>query len=194
MLLLPGVLLAGFGFALLAKWPGSDHSLDLSLNLAIALLAVATLVAAGLALAAMVAMRRNSRLATLFLLTAMGAVLHAGIFSSLARLPALWPSRQIYEAAEAAVTLRNCPTPRLVGWGYSEPSLVWLGGRDTVLIDGNNNLPADLLANPCLVIARDSSATAALPSRTKRIAQINGFAIGAGRQVHLVILQPETTP
>tara|TARA_R110002096_G_scaffold108686_8_gene237867 strand:+ start:916 stop:2580 length:1665 start_codon:yes stop_codon:yes gene_type:complete len=185
-LLLPGILLAGFGFSLLAQWQGPDD--------AVGLLVSAAALAVGFAVAAMVALHREYRLATVLLLTATGAVLHAGIFTSLARLPALWPSVQIYEAAEAAVEGRDCAAPRLVGWGYSEPSLVWLGGRETVLADGRAELPVDLLADPCTIIARDSSATAALPPNTTRIAQITGFAIGAGKQVRLDILQPEAIP
>jgi len=193
-LLLPGVIVAGFAFSLLAQWRGPDHSLGFSSNIAAGFLVGASMLAAGFALAAMMALRRDSRLAALLLLTAMGAVLHAGIFSSLARLPGLWPSLQVYEVAEAAVTRRKCMAPRLIGWGYSEPSLVWLGGRDTVLVDGRSPLPPNLLANPCVVIARDSSVSAALPARTWRIAQVDAFAIGAGKRVHLDILQSEATP
>lgn len=186
VLLLPGAILAGFAASLLADWQApalATAYLSGAAGLAILLAGLATL-----------ALYRDNRFAALFLLAATGATLHAGAFSSLARLPGLWPSVQIYEAARAATDARDCPAPHLVGWGYTEPSLVWLGGRSTVLADADAALPPALLTDPCTVIAWANPGTTAPPAGTTRITRLTGLAIGAGRRVTLDILQPEATP
>ncbi|MFB2531476.1 ArnT family glycosyltransferase [Paracoccus sp. p4-l81] len=140
--------------------------------------------AVALSALAWVAIWRDRRDRAAALLVALGAVVMTGLVITAARLPVLWPSTQAYVAGQAAT---GCPAPHLIGAGYNEPSLVWLGGRKTRLIA--DDAPVPLPLPPCSAVIRP----AGLPPLPGLIAtaRISGFALGAGRAVTLDILTPE---
>jgi 4-amino-4-deoxy-L-arabinose transferase-like glycosyltransferase len=126
-----------------------------------------------------------------------GAVLNAGLFATLARVPDLWPSAQAVALAKAAATARGCDRPRLTGWGYGEPSLVWLGGRDTRLLPADALAKVALTPGPCALVVRNTRTTA-LPEAgapgCRPAGVVEGLAIGAGRRVTLEVLDCQPAP
>lgn len=150
--------------------------------------------AGGAALAGLLAlraMRRDLRWAAAILAALAGALLHPALIVTLTRLPVIWPTERIMDAAQPLAAARGCERPHLAGWGYDEPSLVWRGGRETRLLDRDAPPPADVLADPCIVIAADlDRVTAPLPPGVTASASLYAFALGAGRAVHLTLLQP----
>ncbi|WBU63449.1 ArnT family glycosyltransferase [Paracoccus aerodenitrificans] len=129
---------------------------------------------------AFVALWQERRVAFLAALIAMGGSVTSGLVLSLAATPSLWPSAL---ALTEARRVSPCKTPRLIGWGYREPSLVWLGGRETLLLDGDAPLPDRL--DRCDVVIRSDGGSAPLPFDLHETATLEGYAIGAGRQVRL---------
>jgi 4-amino-4-deoxy-L-arabinose transferase-like glycosyltransferase len=125
-----------------------------------------------------------------------GAVLNAGLLSTLARLPGLWPSSEAVALAQATVAARGCDRPSLTGWGYTEPSLVWLGGRDTRLLPGDAPPEEALSQGPCAItLRRVSLKEEPEPAPVCGIVgEVQGLAIGAGRMVRLQLLDCGATP
>lgn len=178
----PGLALAGgvlYFAADLAAW---------IVGLAIA----GALVALGVALAAFLK-DRPKRL--VLALAAAGAILHGGIFAALARMALLWPSQSAVALAESVTAEHGCERPLVSGWGFTEPSLVWLGGRDTRLFPADAPATEVLLPGAChlVVHARPTAAPEALANPICPVAgSVEGFAIGAGRLVTLDILDCHT--
>jgi len=180
---LPGLVLAG-GVLYFALQPGAASPAVLSLAPALA----ASLAALGIALWAFLH-DRPWRLVTA--LAAAGAMLHGGLFLALARMPLLWPSQNAVAVAQEVVAGQGCDRPDLTGWGYQEPSLVWLGGRDTRLLGANTPADQVLQPGPCQVVlrARQKDETAAPDGLLcPVVGTVEGLAIGAGRLVTLDIL------
>lgn len=126
-----------------------------------------------------------------------GAVLHAGLISAAARIPALWPTDQALRVATEIAAAQGCDRPLLTGWGYHEPSLVWRGGRDTRLFPATAAAADVVQPGACVVVvhARDSAAAPlALVNGCHSARTVTGFAIGAGRAVTLDILDCRGTP
>ncbi|MDO5705365.1 MAG: hypothetical protein Q4G49_09885 [Paracoccus sp. (in: a-proteobacteria)] len=115
----------------------------------------------------------DARPVFLGLLMAGGAVLTSGILLTAAHIPALWPSRL---AVAEAQRVSPCARPTLIGWGYAEPSLIWLAGTDTTqLIPGEAPLPP---LPPCAVVIRDSRASAPVPAGRHEAATISPLFSG----------------
>lgn len=186
--LLPGLLL-GLG----VLWFGFAHGSDLPALWPLVLgLAAATVLsgAAGLALAR----RQVARIVPLSVLA--GLALYAGLFPGFARLEALWPGHRAVAAAQRHAEASGCTAaPDLVGWGYTEPSLIWLAGRDTRRIRANEALPDAVSAGArCTYIIRARRDGLPPPSANANcplIGQFEGLAIGAGKWVTLDLLTCE---
>jgi len=95
-------------------------------------------IVAGMALAASMAaalwlLMRDHRQAALGMFVVASLVLQTGIFGLLLpRLDALWLSR---DAQKLVAALSPCPQPVVVSSGYEEPSLVFLLGQQTPLLE-----------------------------------------------------------
>lgn len=120
-----------------------------------------------------------------------GAMLHAGLISAAARIPALWPTDQAIAIAMEIAAAQGCPRPTITGWGYSEPSLVWRGGTDTRLFPAETPAADVIHPQQCSVVirARDNDeGPFAMVKGCRPAGTITGLAIGAGRNVTLDIL------
>ncbi|OYW60949.1 MAG: hypothetical protein B7Z31_03435 [Rhodobacterales bacterium 12-65-15] len=120
-----------------------------------------------------------------------GAILHGGLFAALARMPVLWPSQNAVAIAQDLAAGHGCERPALTGWGYQEPSLVWLGGRDTRLVGADTPATEVLQPDPCKVVIRARQKAEAGPPQGLScpvVTTVDGLAIGAGRWVTLDIL------
>jgi 4-amino-4-deoxy-L-arabinose transferase-like glycosyltransferase len=128
---------------------------------------------------------------------AAGVILHAGLFSALARMPVLWPTEAAMAKADEIAASQACDRPVLTGWGYQEPSLVWRGGRDTRLFSASAPAAAVVRPGPCVVVVRDTKSGSADPAPIagcQSAGIVEGLAIGAGRQVRLDILDCRDAP
>ncbi len=126
-----------------------------------------------------------------------GTVLHAGLISAAARIPALWPTEQAVVLATEIADAQGCSRPLLTGWGYHEPSLVWRGGRDTRLFPASAPAVEVIQPGACAVVihARDTaSAPLALIRGCLSARTVTGFSIGAGRTVTLDVLDCRGAP
>lgn len=192
------------GLAALAVLPG------LALGVAVAAFAIAqnALPAAGLALAGLAgalvaagfALRsalRSSPWTLAAQAAVAGALLHAGLISAAARIPALWPTDAAMSVAQEIAAAQGCDRPIVTGWGYSEPSLVWHGGRGTDLYPTSASASEVVRPGACQVIvhARDP-ATAPIPliRGCRPTRTITGLAIGAGHWVTLDLLDCRGDP
>lgn len=192
------------GLAALAVLPG------LALGVAVAAFAIAqnALPAAGLALAGLAgalvaagfALRsalRSSPWTLAAQAAVAGALLHAGLISAAARIPALWPTDAAMSVAQEIAAAQGCDRPIVSGWGYSEPSLVWHGGRGTDLYPASASASEVVRPGACQVIvhARDP-ATAPIPliRGCRPTLTITGLAIGAGHWVTLDVLDCRGDP
>ncbi|MFN4202140.1 MAG: ArnT family glycosyltransferase [Tabrizicola sp.] len=186
------------GLAVLAFLPGlALGGLVLSYGANAGDRAAAVLMLAGLAgavLAGGLAIRfwRRSEPRGLVVALAMaGVVLHGALISAVARIPGLWPTEAAVALAGEVAAAQGCDRPRLTGWGYQEPSLVWRGGRDTRLVAAST--PADLAVRPgaCEVVIhlRDGALDLdALAMGCQLSGTVTGLAIGAGKRVTLDVL------
>jgi 4-amino-4-deoxy-L-arabinose transferase-like glycosyltransferase len=160
---------------------------------------IATALAAALAVLALALnfARQGRALPLAAAAAAAGAILHAGVFVTLARLPQFWPSQIAHELAEATARSQGCAAPQITGWGYGEPSLVWLGGRDTRLLPADTPAATALMPGPCVIVVRNTGNTVlpqgAVP-HCSVAGQVEGLAIGAGRRVRLDVLACQGTP
>jgi 4-amino-4-deoxy-L-arabinose transferase-like glycosyltransferase len=192
------------GLAALAILPG------LALGAAVAAFAIAqdAWPAAGLALAGLAGAvlaagfaLRSARRANPWTLAAQaalaGVLLHAGLISAAARIPTLWPTEAAMSVANQIAAAQGCDRPRITGWGYSEPSLVWHGGRDTELHPASASPSEVVQPGTCRVIVHArNDATQPMPLiRGCHLAQtVHGLAIGAGRWVRLDVLDCRGDP
>lgn len=154
----------------------------------------AALVVGGLALRPL---RQNSSLRLAGLAALAGAILNAGLFSALSRIPALWPTEAAVALAEQITAAKGCSRPVLTGWGYGEPSLVWHGGRETRIYPATASEAEVLRPAACSVVFHLREAGLTLPSlgNACRLAgTVSGLAIGAGRWVTLDVLDCQAVP
>ncbi|MFM7333296.1 MAG: ArnT family glycosyltransferase [Tabrizicola sp.] len=182
--LLPTLLLAGYAVRV-EDWQALPF-----IGVGIA----ASLAAGGLALRSLV-QKSPLRLAGFAALA--GTFLNAGLFAALPRIPALWPTEAAVAQANRIATTQGCERPQLIGWGYGEPSLVWHGGKDTRLFPASAPEAQVLLPSDCAVVVHLRQNGLALPSlgnACRLVSTASGFAIGAGRQVTLDILDCHTAP
>jgi 4-amino-4-deoxy-L-arabinose transferase-like glycosyltransferase len=184
---LPGLALAGFAATwALAVGPAALWPVALGLAAALAALPLALHLA-----------RRGQALRLAATAAAAGAILHAGLFTTLARLPQLWPTETAVALARTAAAAQGCDRPRLTGWGYGEPSLVWLGGRDTRLLPAETPAADVRAPGPCVIILQNTDTTLMPPGGIPgcvRAGRVEGLAIGAGRWVRLEVLACQGTP
>jgi 4-amino-4-deoxy-L-arabinose transferase-like glycosyltransferase len=179
--LLPGLALGGYVLTMAWSVPGAAPWIM-----------GAALLAAILCLAAMLRLAVRGRALPMALAAALGgAVLNAGLFATLARLPVLWPTEGAVALARATAEAEGCDRPRLISWGYGEPSVVWHGGRDTRLLPSDTPAENVLSPAPCVIVLRNIDVTsvpegAHLACRSAGRAE--GLAIGAGRFVRLDVM------
>lgn len=142
------------------------------------------LLVVGLALAwlGVQALARGLPHAAVLALVAAAVPVQAGLVGTLAQTPLAWPSEAVMSLARRAT---GCAAPQMVGWGYEEPSLVWLGGPQTRLI-GRDALPPT--PQPCMAVARLAARGTAPPNGYVIRGRIEGFALGAGREVGIDVL------
>lgn len=144
-------------------------------------------VLAGITVFALVARRAGWMIP---LSVALGLGLHAGIFPALARTDALWPGHRAVAEAQVLGDAAGCTALRIAGWGFTEPSLLWLAGKDTPLLGAYDALPDDLaMGGACSFVIRAVQAGQAPPptSCTPR-SRFEGVAPGAGKWVILDLL------
>ncbi|SOB94179.1 ArnT family glycosyltransferase [Rhodobacter maris] len=178
--LVPGPALGGAALAL--AWQSGARATELW-PLALGL-AVATGCVAALALVIWHGLWRP----LVALSAAAGLALWSGLFATLPALDSLWPGHRAVETAVRLAHAAGCDRPRLTGWGYSEPSLLWLGGRETRLIAVHAPLPADLVGGACQFVIRSSTVDTPIPAACVTKGRFTGFALGAGRSVTLDLL------
>jgi 4-amino-4-deoxy-L-arabinose transferase-like glycosyltransferase len=117
-----------------------------------------------------------------------GAILHAGLISAVARIPALWPTDEAMAVATDIAASQGCSHPLLTGWGYQEPSLVWRGGRDTRVFPASAPEAEVVRPGACAVVIHARSNDADPPvglTGCQLTGTVTGLAIGAGRTVTL---------
>lgn len=170
-----GALAFGLGAGPAALWPAA-------LALPVAALATA---AYARALAA------DLRLAATGLLALAAAAVNAGLYHSLARTEALWPSAE----AAAFLAALPCGPAAVVASGYAEPSLVFTLGTTGVTFADPAGAAAFLAGPGCraALVADDTlpafrAAAGALP--LTEVGRVGGFALGAGRRVALTVFAP----
>lgn len=110
-----------------------------------------------------------------------------------ALLPALWPIWASPRLVEAAREVAPCDRPRIASvGGYNEPSLIFLAGTDTALVNAAEAV--DLAREGCVVIAararavdevRAAAATAGVA--LDEAAVVEGFNISKGDPVALTL-------
>lgn len=178
-----GVVVAGYAISQ-KDWPAALLALT---GLA------AALVAMGLACRA--ALRSSPWTLALHAALA-GAVLHAGVLSATARIPSLWPTEAAMSVANQIAAAQGCDRPRITGWGYSEPSLVWQGGLDTTLVPASAPVSDAVRVGPCEVVVQARNVATLAPELPGcSLAQtVTGLAIGAGRWVTLDVLDCRGKP
>lgn len=135
--------------------------------------------------------RRAEQSAVVALLGAAAVLAGIGYPALLERTDGLWVSRQ---AAQAVTQARRCPTTQVAAAGYSEPSLVFLVGTDTILggaATAADHLRADPRCALALVEERELAdfrtalgTTAAVP-----ITSVEGFNYSRGKPVRLTLFR-----
>lgn len=113
-------------------------------------------------------------------------------------LPALQPARLSERLVEGARAAAVCPDPQIASAGFSEPSLVLLGGTKTQLVDGER--AASFLAEGgCRVALVETGHLAPFKGRADDLgmtlterATVNGVNINGGRPVamHIFVGKP----
>ncbi len=125
-----------------------------------------------------------------FLLAAGGAyAIYAGLFTTvIPNLTTLWLSPRI---ADTVAEIRPCPGSVLASASYSEPSLVFLAGRKTRLldpVDAARFLSQDRACGLALVGTRDEAAfRGALTVPVRKLAEIDGVNYSNGRHLALAL-------
>lgn len=184
--ILPGLGLAG-GVIYYSATPNSASPAVLIMSVAVG----AAVAALALALASFLQDRPRRLVVAL---AAAGAILHGGLFAALARMEMLWPSQNAVLMAQALAADQGCDRPSLTGWGYQEPSLVWLGGRDTRLFAADTPAFEVLERAPCKVVVHARPSGEAGAQICPVTGTVEGLAIGAGRLVTLDILDCRQAP
>ena len=185
-------VLPGLGLAAGILYFAADPDLSGAAVWILAFAIAGTLAALALALWAFMEDRPTQLVAAIALA---GVILHGGMFAALARMPVLWPTESAVALARTLAAEQGCDHPRLTGWGYREPSLVWHGGRDTRLFGADAPALDVLKPGPCEVVlrARAKAETGPPANLTCPVAgTVSGLAIGAGRFVTLDVLDCRT--
>lgn len=180
--------LAALAMAAMAALVGAVLWFQLGQPGGFAIVFVGACIAAVLIVLGFMALWRGQRLAFVVILALTGAVMNSFLLMGLARTPYLWPSYSAMKEAQVWAAARGCAAPKVVGWGFTEPSLVWLGGRDTLLLAAADPLPDGLVSDPCTVVI---TAREADPAGYVNVAKVQGMAVGAGRPVALTLYQPK---
>ena len=128
--------------------------------------------------------RRIQALGAMLLLAATG---HWATLTVAAQTPWLWPSAAV---ARQISDLPPCPGRLLVVAGFNEPSMAFVSQMPVAFVDAPT-LATALLADPCVIGVIDQQL---LPDLMAKGAiqigdTVEGFAIGSGRRVSLVIVQ-----
>ncbi|MFN4128903.1 MAG: ArnT family glycosyltransferase, partial [Paracoccaceae bacterium] len=185
--MLPGLgVAAGVIYAAEATQGTAAAIWFLSFGLAMALVALAV---------AWRKLARSDATALVLACAAAGTVLHASLFPALARIPMLWPTERAMAIAEGIAASQGCTGPKLTSWGFTEPSVVWKGGRDTRLFPADAPLDAVVRPARCeVVIWQNGTAPSPPPTGCELAGTVEGFAIGAGRTVTLQVLDCRGSP
>lgn len=118
------------------------------------------------------------------------AVLYAATYTLvLPGIDGLWISRS---AAQVVSAVRPCPTTTVASAGYSEPSLVFLVGTRTRLVNGDGaaqHLLADRACGLALVDQREQAAfrTALDGVEPKPLGEVHGLNYNNGRRIVLTL-------
>lgn len=142
--------------------------------------------ATGAALIALWAIRGKRCWALAIALISMGGFQMAGVFTTLPRLAVLWSGERAFNIGTQWANAKNCHDPLVIGWGYSEPSLTWLGGRSTRLDPAS--APTSLPPNRCAIILRAGPRLGDAPTACALIGRARGFSLGAGRWQEIEVL------
>lgn len=159
---------------------------DGSYNATALVMVAGSLVSAALFARQLVSGHRIRALGAMLLLAATG---HWATLTVTAQTPWLWPSAAV---ARQIADLPPCPGRLLVVAGFNEPSMAFVSPMPVAFVDASTVAIA-LAANPCVIGLIDRKL---LPDLMVKGADqigdsIEGFAIGSGRRVSLVIVQGE---
>lgn len=187
-----GLLALALAVAGAALTPVADHRID---GVAIAA-AVVLLAAAGLAVRALTKGKPWQAMAAA---VAGAGVIYAAVFGRvLPDLRPVWVSGQVAAAAAAATPCQGSPGP-LIASGYTEPSLVFLAGTNTVLADGADAAGA-LIADRCAVAAVEQRQQAAFLQKlaadgghVRKVGEVDGFNYSRGQPVRITLYRLAAT-
>ena len=149
----------------------------------------AAAIASAFVIAASVLLARGLRLPAFGAAAAAAITLYASLFLLvIPSLGSIWLSPRI---ADTVRLVRPCPDSVLASVSFSEPSLVFLAGRDTKLVPAAaaaRFLAADRTCGLALVGTRDERAfQAALTVPVRPLATIDGINYSNGRRLHLTL-------
>jgi 4-amino-4-deoxy-L-arabinose transferase-like glycosyltransferase len=150
--------------------------------------------ALGLGLAAVQLLRRDQRRFATIPLYFAGAILSFALFRFLfPDMPSVFVSARIAEKLAAPGT---CMHTTLVMTGYTEPSLVFLAGKDTRLVDRGEDAALALSADPCITagVAEEQMGNfketlERVGARATELAVIKGFNYARGKPVKITLYQ-----
>ncbi|MCM2293178.1 glycosyltransferase family 39 protein [Allorhizobium sp. BGMRC 0089] len=188
-----GLIFAGAFIALDLNFGGSLQSLSSWCQIGAGL---ALILAQGLTLYFFKRERQYAALASVVL----GSVIFMTVVFAvtLPGLKGFWLAPQVVAAVDEA---KLCDHPQLVTYGYDEPSLVFLGGTQTLSMDTPNDTAAAVTSAPCRfavvnVRLRDhfvSALASQLQQKTvslEPLKQIEGFDLGSGHWYDLLVYPP----
>lgn len=153
-------------------------------------------VLAGVALVIMVGLTvlilPRDKVASAIMLTLASLIfINATIGDTVPKLNKVWLSRDVVAALDEGV---GCPNPRLITVGYGEPSLVFLAGTATRVINDGAAAADALVAETCAAALVDfkhrDEFLAALSSRGAKPVEVRGFLgvnTGKGKEAALTL-------
>ncbi|MFN0114052.1 MAG: ArnT family glycosyltransferase [Paracoccaceae bacterium] len=139
--------------------------------------------------------RSGAGAAALVLTLPLAFALSLGLYPTLARVPALWPSAGLRDALSPALArLSPCGAPVVILSGYSEPSAVFMLGRDVIFAPGAEAAERAAAA-PCAVVIVEARQAAEFDARAKILGvgfegagKVEGTNLGSGRALQFRIL------
>lgn len=153
---------------------------------------IAAIASIGISLAVFGLLRADRRIPALLAGGAGAVACYALVFQfALPKVDALWLSRR---AADKIESMRPCPDSVLASAGYEEPSLVFLAGTATRLVDGaaaGRHLLEQHGCGLALVEESQQAAFSAVFANTaatpERLARLKGFNYSKGRPLRLTL-------
>lgn len=149
--------------------------------------------AAGIGILAAADMKRgNYHKSSIYAAIAVTLVSFGAYGLALPQLSSLWVSSELVYAAKRG---SKCPDPRIVSVGWREPSLIFLGGTETILTSAAGAVGA-VLETPCSVLAVEGRHQDQFVSSSQNgdnqfveIGVVTGFALNGGDDIRITLYQ-----